>query len=225
MVRSAFACHIKVAEAFGYSDDDLLIMKGLAADLSNPVIAWNGTLLQLGSLHMSGNNLTVYNGSVANNLYLRCHYYEQTGGLVPFRENVNIVAYGDDVIGSVSPNLTNFNHITFRDFLATHGMTFTMPDKESEATEFMEFNETDFLKCVNRFDPDLGHNVAQLSEDSIFKSLHRVLASKVLSREEAAAQNIDGAMREWFFHGREKFELRQKQMKQVVTACGLEDYV
>jgi hypothetical protein len=225
MVRSAFECHIRVAKAFGYSEDDILIMKGLAADLSNPIIAWNGTLLELGSLHMSGNNLTVYNGSIANNLYLRCHYFEQGNSSTPYRDNVNIVTYGDDVIGSVSPRLNNYNHITFRDYLATHGMTFTMPDKESEATKFMHIDSTDFLKCVNRFDPDLGHNVAQLSEDSIFKSLHSVLASKVLSPEEAAAFNIDGAMREWFFHGREKFNLRQKQMKEVVEMCGLSDHV
>jgi hypothetical protein len=215
MVRAAFEVHMRVAKAFGYSDYDVKIMSGLAADLCNPVIAWNGTLLQLGSLHMSGNNLTVYNGSIVNNLYLRCHYFDQGHSAIPFRSNVNILAYGDDIIGSVSPNIDNFDHITFRDYLKRHGMKFTMPDKESEATKFMHIDKTDFLKCINRYDPHLKRNVAQLSEESIFKSLHSVLQSKFLSKKEIAATNIDGALREWFFHGKDKYELRRSQMHEV----------
>lgn len=225
IVRAAFECHIRIAKSFGYSERDIKIMNGIAADISNPILAFNGTLMEILSLHLSGTNLTVYNGSSANNLYVRIHYYEQTSGVVPFRENANMMSYGDDLDGSVHPRLDNFNNITFRDFLAEHGLVFTPPDKESEMTEFMDFDNTDFLKCVNRYDPDLGHDVAQLSEMSIFKSLHSVLKSNALSAEEAAGQNIDCALREWFFHGREKFDQRLAQMREVAKRCNITPYV
>jgi hypothetical protein len=79
----------------------------------------------------------------------------------------------------------------------------------------MHIDKTDFLKCINRYDPHLKRNVAQLSEESIFKSLHSVLQSKFLSKKEIAATNIDGALREWFFHGKDKYELRRSQMHEV----------
>jgi hypothetical protein len=80
----------------------------------------------------------------------------------------------------------------------------------------MNDTDADFLKRKNRFDPDLGQIVGMLDENSIFKSLHSSLASKECTPEEVSAQNIDGALREWFFHGRAVFEQRQAEMKRVV---------
>jgi len=54
-----------------------------------------------------------------------------------------------------------------------------------------------------------------LAEESIMKSLHAVVKSKALTPKEVACQNVDGALREWFFHGREVFDKRLAQMKQI----------
>ena len=56
---------------------------------------------------------------------------------------------------------------------------------------------------------------------SIFKSLHSVLHTKSISREDQAAQNIDGALREWFAHGRIIYEKRREQLKIVASECNL----
>jgi len=56
---------------------------------------------------------------------------------------------------------------------------------------------------------------------SIFKSLHSGLKSEDLSPKEISAQNIDGALREWFFHGREIFDMRMEQMKEVSQTSGV----
>jgi hypothetical protein len=84
----------------------------------------------------------------------------------------------------------------------------------------MTDTQADFLKRKNRFDEDLGHTVGMLDENSIFKSLHSILKSKVVTPMEVASQNIDGALREWFFHGRDTFEMRRSQMIEVQQKSG-----
>ena len=67
--------------------------------------------------------------------------------------------------------------------------------------------------------------LAMLDEDSIFKSLHSNLKSKVQTQEEVAVQCIEGAMREWWFFGKEVFDFRHKQMQDVVTQLGWNNYM
>jgi hypothetical protein len=94
-------------------------------------------------------------------------------------------------------------------------MKFTMPDKTSTPTPYMKDEDADFLKRKNVFIPELERHVGALDEESIFKSLHSNLRSKSLTKQELAATCIDGAIREWFFHGRETYNLRQSQMQSV----------
>ena len=60
-----------------------------------------------------------------------------------------------------------------------------------------------------------------LDESSIFKSLHSVLKSKACDVSEQSAQNIDGAVREWFAHGRDVYECRRAQMREVAKRANL----
>jgi hypothetical protein len=229
IIRAAFAVYEKVAKEFGYSDEDIQIMRGICADTSNPAMSWNGTLMVLWALHISGSSGTVYNGTVGSQIMLRCHYYEQFvekyhvfDTLPPFRRYTALMGYGDDLIGGVSKKISKyFNHLTYAEFLSRHGMIFTMPDKTSEPTPLMSLDEVDFLKCHTRYEPALGHKLSYLAESSIMKSLHCVLKND-LSREEAAALNIDNAIREFFYHGREVYELRVSQLAEVARLAGIE---
>ena len=175
----------------------------------------------------SGQNLTVYINCVANSLQLRCAYFHlwprKLGKPKPFREVCAIMTYGDDVKGSVKKGYDWFNHISYAQFLKERDMVFTMPDKESEPTAYMNDLEADFLKRENKFNEDTGMIHGALAEESIFKSLHTVLESKVVSLEDQSAGNIDGALREWWQHGKEVYELRRKQMKEVAFKCGMTD--
>jgi hypothetical protein len=139
----------------------------------------------------------------------------------PFRRNGSMMTYGDDVSGSVRKGFDWFNHISFAQFLAERDMVFTMPDKESEPTPYMNDRDVDFLKRHNIFNPETGLIHGALQEASIFKSLHSVLKSKVVSPQDQSAMNIDGALREWFQHGRDKYELRRQQMIQVAEKAQL----
>jgi hypothetical protein len=98
-------------------------------------------------------------------------------------------------------------------------MVFTMPDKESIPTAYMHDEDADLLKRKNISCPETGMIMGALQEDSIFKSLHATLHSKALTKEQQAMANIDGALREWFSHGRHTYELRREQMKRVAQAA------
>jgi hypothetical protein len=79
----------------------------------------------------------------------------------------------------------------------------------------MHTREADFLQRNSVYIPEIDRRVGALKEDSIFKSLHANLKSRSETPREVAASCLDGAIREWFFHGRQVFEHRQAQMREV----------
>lgn len=220
---AAFRIMIEIARECDYTEEDITIMEGIATDICYPVMAYNGDLIQHIGSNPSGQNLTVYINSVVNSLLFRCAFYDQQGidSNLDFRSICKLMTYGDDVKGSVKKGFDNFNHIYCADFFAKHDMKFTMPDKESTPTKFMSDADADFLKRKNVFCPELNTTMGALDEDSIFKSLHSNLKSKANTKEKLAADNIDGALREWFNHGRDKYESRRTQMQEVAKISNI----
>jgi hypothetical protein len=232
LIFTAFRILIDFAKETGnYTAEDRCIMEGVASDIAYPLMAYNGTLLQLIGSNPSGQNLTVYINSIANSLLFRCgffHIYKEEEiqaagkGLVStFRDVCALGTYGDDAKSSVREGFDKFNHIAFAKFLEERDMKFTMPDKTSEPTPFMHDRDADFLKRKNVYCEEVGLHFGALDEESIFKSLHATLKSKVCSPEEVAANNIGGALREWFAHGRDVYEHRREQMQEVAKRAGL----
>jgi hypothetical protein len=228
LINAAFAALIEIAEKCGrYTKDDLTTMRGIATEIAYSCVAYNGDIIIHKGSNPSGQNLTVYINCIVNSLQLRCAYFHlwpsHLGKPKPFREVCAIMTYGDDVKGSVKEGYDWFNHISYAKFLKERDMIFTMPDKESEPTPYMNDLEADFLKRENIFNEDTGLIHGALAEESIFKCLHTVLESKVVSLEDQSAGNIDGALREWWQHGKEVYELRRKQMKVVAFKCKMSD--
>lgn len=213
---AAFHVLIVLAEECGYSEEDIVIMQGIATDVCYPVMAYNGDLIQTIGSNPSGQNLTVYINSIVNSLLFRCAFYHQQGVdiFTPFRDVVKLMTYGDDVKGSVKTGHDDFNHLYVAQFFADRDMKFTMPDKTSIPVPFMTDTAADFLKRKNVYCAETGHIMGALDEMSIFKSLHSNLQTKI-TRQELAAQCVDGALREWFNHGREVYEHRRQQMIEV----------
>lgn len=214
---SAFRIFIEIARICDYSDEDITIMTGIATDICYPVMAYNGDLIQHIGSNPSGQNLTVYINSVVNSLLFRCAFYNLKGveSSYDFRDVCKLMTYGDDVKGSVRQGFDDFNHLYCAEFFAQHDMKFTMPDKESTPTPFMKDSDADFLKRKNVYCPETEHIMGALDEDSIFKSLHSNLKSKANTKQKLAADNIDGALREWFNHGRGVYEKRRAEMTEV----------
>lgn len=224
LTLAAFKLLILLARYTGnYSDDDLKIMTGLATDVCYPKVAYNGDLIELAGSNPSGHSLTVYINSMVNSILFRCGFfdiYPDYDGDKKFSDVVALVTYGDDAKSSVHPAFSKFNHISYATFLSKFGIVFTMPDKTSTPTEYMHDDDADFLKCKNVWNEEAQLYMAALDEMSIFKSLHFVGASKNDDREQAAS-NINGAIREWFSHGREVYEFRRSQMREVAGKCDL----
>ncbi len=224
MTLAAFSILIDIArETNNYSVQDLEIMRGIASDCCYPVVAFNGDLLQFYGSNPSGNNITVVINCIVNVLNLRCAYYalRPASSDVPFRKSCSLITYGDDFKASVREGCEWFNHIAVANFLKPYGQILTMPDKKSDPIPFMKDEDVDFLKRKNVYNEDLGLLMGALDEDSIFKSLHAVLRSKVLTNNEQCACNIDGALREWFCHGRETYERRRLQMNEIASRAAL----
>lgn len=238
LTQAAFGVMHRIAKWSGnYSTKDITIMESISFEVTSPLVAYNGTLMRFLGTNPSGQNMTVYINSIVNSILNRLgffHAYTQNtieedkpgfaaklGRPVRFRDCNSIAIYGDDLKGSVIEGLDRHNHVSFAKFLADNDMKFTMPDKTSDPIPFMEDGAADFLKRKNRYDEELDSIVGMLDEMSIFKSLHSGLQSKDLSPKEISAQNIDGALREWFFHGREIFDLRMEQMTEVAKISGV----
>jgi len=226
LILAAFKCLIDIAKTCGqYSGDDIKIMQGVATEIAYSCVSYNGDLIIHCGSNPSGQNLTVYINCIVNSLLLRCAYYHMypavEGNPEPFRHNCAVMTYGDDVKGSVRQGCDWYNHITYAQFLAERDMVFTMPDKESIPTPYMNDLDADFLKRHNLYNPETGLTHGVLDQNSIFKSLHSVLKSKAISAEDQSAQNIDGALREWWQYGREMYELRRDQMRQVAIKTGI----
>jgi hypothetical protein len=219
LISAAFRILIDMGKASNnYTDEDISIMEGIATDISQPMMAYNGDYVLHTGSNPSGQNLTVYINSIVNSLLFRCAYfsiYEEKKNLPIFRDVCALITYGDDAKSSVKEGYDEFNHIAVADFLAANDMKFTMPDKTSTPTKFMTDEDADLLKRKNVFNPEIGLIFGALAEESIFKSLHSVLKSKAVSNEEQCMSNIDGALREWFAHGREVYEQRRSQMQTV----------
>jgi hypothetical protein len=220
---AAFRILIEIARICGYSERDITIMVGIATDICYPVMAYNGDLIQHIGSNPSGQNLTVYINSVVNSLLFRSAFYNLRGvdNKTKFRDVCALSTYGDDVKGSVKEGNDDFNHLYCAEFFAKHDMVFTMPDKESTPTAFMRDVDADFLKRKNVFCAQTGCIMGALDEESIFKSLHSNLKSKANTKEKLAADNIDGALREWFNHGEGIYEKRRVQMREVAEMAGI----
>jgi len=201
-------------------------MESMVGDIVYALIAFNGDLISLTQGgHISGNSLTTVLNGICGSLNMRCHYYDVPRS-VPFRDVVKLMTYGDDNVGSVSVDLDDFGIDTISAFLGKYGQTYTMPDKESLITRFLPVEDLEFLKRKSVYHQALGVSVGALAEGSCFKMLHCFLRSKKspLSEEAASGINVDTALREWFNHGPEVFEMRRMQLKQVVAAADLTSF-
>jgi hypothetical protein len=129
---AAFKILITVAEKSGkYDERDLMIMRGIATEISNPTYDYFGTLVQFFGSNPSGHPLTVVINSIVNSLYMRYCYFEiakaEGWWKVPrFNQVVSLMTYGDDNIMSVKKGFDAYNHTRVAAVLADAGITYTI---------------------------------------------------------------------------------------------------
>lgn len=218
---SVWKAFIELAEYGGYDQRSLRIMRMMISDIVHPLLDYNGTLMMAFSMNTSGNNMTVNVNGTAGSFYVRMGFFNQYPNCKDFRSAVAALTYGDDFIGSVKEEYRDFNFITYKNFLAKYDVKITLPNKSDDEVQFMNIEEADFLKRQSNYIPEIDCKIGRIDEQSLFKSLHMNLRSKTALPTEVAASCVESAMHEWFAFGRETYELRRQQMKEVCKRANI----
>jgi hypothetical protein len=219
ITRAVWLSFIELAERGGYPTEALEIMKAMVVDIVHPLIDYNGTLILCYNLNTSGNNMTVNVNGGAGSLYVRVGFWHIYPLKKKFRDWVAALTYGDDFDGSVHRLARKFNFRAYQKFLKEHNMKVTLPNKSNDLVDFLDIEDTDFLKRKSNYIPEINRSIGKLDEMSIFKSLHANLDNG--NMEETAVSCIETAMHEWFAHGREVYSKRQEQMRKVCAQVNL----
>ncbi len=198
-------------------------MSIFAADIAFAYIDYNGTLMSFLKGHISGQVLTVIINSMINSMYVRMAYRRITGDhdLKHFHEFILMLSYGDDFSIAVK-DCPKFTFASLQQALKTFGVTITPADKNAEAYEYTTLDKIEFLKRRFLYHEDLGRYVGPLNEKSITKSLLIGLRSTSITREEQAISIMMSALREYFFHGKAKYDWFRGLIFECVEACSLQ---
>jgi len=225
LILTAFDVLIDLAEISGnFSEDQIKTMKYLAYDVAFPNIDYNGDLVEFYGSNPSGHPLTVEINSIVNSLYMRYCYHElnPANEVDTFKQNVSLMTYGDDNIGSVNKKCTFFDHTKIQKILASVDVKYTMADKESESVPFIHINDANFLKRKWRWEDELQAYACPLDESSIHKMLTKVVQSKSVTLEQQSCDNIDCAIREYFWYGKDIFQQKRELLLNIAFKNNLQ---
>lgn len=227
----AFKLLIELAERSGnYDSDDLIIMRGIATEISYPTYDYFGTLVQFQGSNPSGHPLTVVINSLVNSLYMRYTYYsiakKKYWWRVPrFDSVVSLMTYGDDNIMTVAKGYDDFNHTAIAAEFELVDIKYTMAEKDAESVPFINLKDASFLKHYAKYDPELGLYRSPVEDGSIAKMLHAHLKSDVLSMEQSSAEAIQNVALKYFEFGREIYTQRVAELQEVAREAGIQGYV
>jgi hypothetical protein len=228
---ASFKLLIEIAKESGnYDEEDLMVMRGIATEISYPTYDFFGTLVQFFGSNPSGHPLTVVINSLVNSLYMRYVYYkiarDDSWWHIPdFDRVVSLMTYGDDNIMTVKKGYDSYNHTRIAQEFDLVGITYTMADKGAASVPFINLQDASFLKHFAKWDDDLGIYRAIIEDASIAKMLHTHLQSKVLTKEQSSAEAIQNVALKYFECGEEVYTERVSQLREVAKVSGISGYL
>lgn len=218
---SSYKIMIEIAAYGHYTAQDLYRMSVIVGDLVRPLANYTGEVILLDGSTPSGIPVTVIINGLDNSLMNRCAFKScyPDSEVGDFRKYVAHLNFGDDFINAVSWWRRKFNFLFVQKYFLEYGINITPGLKDAEGKKFVKSSAAlVFLQRTSSKLPELPFRVGKLNESSIWKPLLCVMESKDnFCPELAAAVNVDGGLREWLYHGEEKYEQRRTQMDGILT--------
>ncbi|BAE47143.1 polyprotein [Aurantiochytrium single-stranded RNA virus 01] len=223
----------QVCQDLGYDSHALQMVRGILSDNLYPTVVMRGDVFAAPALQPSGKYATAEDNSLRGLILMvyawisectdigdQCTGRARTTQFQPedFFTQVLPVIYGDDMLAGVKPVAQQFyNNNTYQTFCKeVYGLEFTNAQKTAEMANFLEWDDTSFLKRSFVFREDLQVWVAQLELASIMKSICYYLPSKSVNEDDQLIDSCVSAMRELFFHlPKEEFEVRRTRFAEV----------
>lgn len=169
----------------------------------------------------SGHPLTTIINCMFNSIAFRMAFgkcFDSPNAITRFRENVELVVYGDDNIASVSEKAAeHFNYYTLTTSMAYFGLTYTTETKEQVSSKFRSLEDVDFLK--RGFSLVNGKYIAPLRWDTVRQMVNWY--RKGIDEGSRQVANVECALREATLHGENEFELLRKACKPMLEEVGL----
>lgn len=150
----AFLLLILIAEWAGFDEADLVIMRGIATEICQPIYEWNGEFVSPDGSNPSGHNLTVVINNIVNSLYLRFVFYmeaqKQKVALPPLEDPDGVrSACGDVYHGRIIEHLVPCVPGFFRDYVAP--LCYGDDNVMSVHEHAPWFNHTSIAECLGEF--------------------------------------------------------------------------
>lgn len=224
ILRAVLSVLLELADQSGrYTKEDLQVMYLLGLDAMYVNLEFFGSIFQLYGMNSSGNPATVVFNCLGHSILMRFVYYmnHPMEDLTSFTEYIGLTTYGDDGVMRVHPECWWMSYSIIRDTLASVGITYTSADKKFEGPDFKPLNQISYLKRAFRFEPELGHYVAALDIASIEKMVMKCVRSRTVPMSEQTIEAVHSAVRELFFHGREVFNKKVKELQDAVKESGM----
>lgn len=210
----------------GFTTRELqLIYRSIAHDVAFAYIDFNGTLVSFLRNHVSGEPLTVIINCFVGSMYVRYAYKQampDDQSLDLFCERIKLRTYGDDNVLAVNPTVIDkFNFRVMQEKLAEIGVVYTRADKLPGSYTTKSLSEIDFLKRGFVYNEDLGRYTGPLAKSSIEKSFLIGLCSKSITQEERDLATMNSGLREFFFHGREVYNINRNLILECCETLGM----
>lgn len=213
-----FKILIWMAAECGFTQDQQDIMTGLATETCMFTFDVCNEILMFGGGVSSGNNITEILNSGDNRLLMGGAFYALRPPNVKgdFSKHVALMTYGDDNTMTVREGSGWFNHTSIASVFYTWGLVYTMADKDAHSVPYIHMEDVEFLKRKWVWSDEYKRFLCPLAEKSIQKSLMCAKQSDVITPAVHSAQVILGANREYWQHGKEVFQYRHAQLKEIL---------
>lgn len=199
-----------------YHDEDATIAAALAWECSRRAVNFDGVILSAQGLWQSGVKLTAIFGSLKNRFLFRC-VFKYLNPTKKWRESVVLTVLGDDNRSALRCEADDdvvWNLPEIIRVMALFGMSMTGASKD-DYTGFYSRWETEFLKRVSVWCPDLERYVGKLDINSLTRAFK--CWKRPVDDEAQFLELVPGIKRELIPYGREIFQNWDNAIREIVN--------